>query len=137
MEHIRQHDDMRIARCSLKTIRNVWVAVVLLLEVGIFIAASARCHWPDPGVSTPRLCTILSPSSQSTQLSLTRALLFFFIPSFSPRVFHGTNIYILSVVREMARRLTSSSSPIRRFSTTGLTPSAARSSGPSPGSSST
>ena len=79
MEHIRQHDDMRMARCSLKTIRNVWVAVVLLLEVGIFIAASARCHWPDPGVSTPRLRTILSPSSQSTQLSLTRALLFFFI----------------------------------------------------------
>ena len=39
--------------------------------------------------------------------------------------------------REVERQLTSSSSPIRRFSMTGLTRSAARSSGPSPGSSST
>ncbi|KAH9961335.1 Metallo-dependent phosphatase-like protein [Russula dissimulans] len=26
-----------------------WVAIVLFLEVGIFITASARCRWPDPG----------------------------------------------------------------------------------------
>lgn len=75
--------------------------------------------------------------SVHTALPHPRFALFFYTPSFSLRVFHGTNRYILSVVREMARRLTSSSSPIRRFSTRGLTPSAARSSGPSPGSSST
>jgi len=52
MEHVVQHDDedMHIPKCSFKAIRNVWVVVVLLLEVGIFIAASAQCHWPDPGV---------------------------------------------------------------------------------------
>jgi hypothetical protein len=32
---------------SLKTLRTVWIAVVLWCEVCVFIAASARCHWPD------------------------------------------------------------------------------------------
>ncbi|KAI9463657.1 Metallo-dependent phosphatase-like protein [Lactarius psammicola] len=34
---------------SLKTFRTVWIAIVLWCEVCVFIAASARCHWPDLG----------------------------------------------------------------------------------------
>lgn len=76
------------------------------------------------------------PPSPSPSPALT--LPFLYAPSFSPAVSTKLiHICHFSAVREMARRLTSSSSPIRRFSMRGLTPSAARSSGPSPGSSST
>ena len=82
MEHIIQHDAMRIARCSLKTLRNAWVAVVLLLEIGIFIAASAQCHWPDPGVSAPSLSHHPLTLFSATQLSLPHPRLLFFYPAF-------------------------------------------------------
>ena len=41
---------MPLARV-LRAIKLTWVALVLWLEVGIFIAAGRRCHWPDPGVT--------------------------------------------------------------------------------------
>ncbi|KAH9176291.1 Metallo-dependent phosphatase-like protein [Lactarius sanguifluus] len=34
---------------SLKTLRTVWVAIILCCEVCVFIAAAARCRWPDLG----------------------------------------------------------------------------------------
>lgn len=93
MKHVRRNSDMYVPRCSPKAIRNIWVVVVFLLEVGIFIAASAHCHWPDPpGV---RLAFAFAPPLLSYMFTELTS--------------------ILSVDREMARRLTSSSSRIRRF----------------------
>ncbi|KAH9998519.1 Metallo-dependent phosphatase-like protein [Russula compacta] len=40
---------MWVPRYSLRAMRFAWLAVVIWYEVGIFIAASARCHWPNPG----------------------------------------------------------------------------------------
>ncbi|KAH8990472.1 Metallo-dependent phosphatase-like protein [Lactarius akahatsu] len=34
---------------SLKTLRTIWVAIILWCEVCVFIAAGARCRWPDLG----------------------------------------------------------------------------------------
>ena len=102
---------MWVPTYSLRAIRILWTAIVLWLEIGIFVAAGARCRWPDPGVC------YLSPHPFVVLVSLTNR------PTRS--------------IREMERQLTSSSSPIRRFSMTGRTRSAARSSGPCPGSSST
>ncbi|KAH9993956.1 hypothetical protein BJV77DRAFT_961615 [Russula vinacea] len=41
---------MWVPRYSLRAIR-FWTAIVLWLEIGIFLAAGARCRWPDPGGS--------------------------------------------------------------------------------------
>ncbi|KAF8472905.1 Metallo-dependent phosphatase-like protein [Russula ochroleuca] len=40
---------MRVPTYSLRAIRIAWTAVILWLEIGIFVAAGARCRWPDPG----------------------------------------------------------------------------------------
>ena len=37
-------------RYPLTALRTAWIAVVLWLEIGIFVAASLRCRWPHPGV---------------------------------------------------------------------------------------
>ncbi|KAH9978753.1 Metallo-dependent phosphatase-like protein [Lactifluus volemus] len=39
---------MLVPRYSLRTIRIVWVALILWSEIGVFIVSSARCYWPDP-----------------------------------------------------------------------------------------
>ena len=36
-------------RYPLTVIRTAWIAIVLWLEIGIFLAASLRCRWPRPG----------------------------------------------------------------------------------------
>ncbi|KAI0256084.1 Metallo-dependent phosphatase-like protein [Lactifluus subvellereus] len=46
-------------RYSLRTIKTVWVALVIWSEVGVFIAASARCHWPDSPVGEVNATHIL------------------------------------------------------------------------------
>jgi hypothetical protein len=108
-----QHDDMRVGvPRSLKAIKFAWVAVVLLFEVVIFIDASARCQWPDPAVRTFSH-PFYSPLSPSPSLSLAPLC--------------GRSLKKNVVRVKERRRLTSSSSPILRFSTRGLTRSEARS----------
>ncbi|KAI0305609.1 Metallo-dependent phosphatase-like protein [Multifurca ochricompacta] len=71
---------MWLPRYSLRTLRIIWIAIVLWCEIGIFISAGARCHWPDPGkgkathillVADPQ---ILDERSYLERSSLLRAL---------------------------------------------------------------
>ncbi|KAF8502047.1 Metallo-dependent phosphatase-like protein [Russula emetica] len=41
---------VRVPRYSLRAVRTAWIAIILWLEIGIFVAAGVRCRWPNPGV---------------------------------------------------------------------------------------